>query len=199
REQIQAQPSMNLGGPWNINPVQMIRTLTSSVAADLMYDYNNGRTLFRNASWNPFINFSNYVDRQNARSGSAFNQGIFMAGVRNRIQDGRIPVDYEQLEDQALPIGRNLIDWLGSRHAEHMWINEGGTMRLARRDDEKKPHPTLAGGDPDVSGAGLMSLVGNRVVINDRSGHFRPEGVDANSFEQVEAALDGTGRTLEES
>jgi len=179
--------------------VQMIKTLTGSVASDLMYDYNNGRTLFRDASWNPFIRFSNYIDRQNARNRRAYNHGIFMAGVRNRIVDGTIPVDYDQLEDQALLQGQNLINWLGSNHTEHMWINEGGTMRLARRNAEKKPHPTLAGGDPDVTGAGLMSLAaGNRVIINDRSGHFQPDGVDGDSFDQVENALDGTNRTLEE-
>jgi hypothetical protein len=177
--------------------IQRIVTTTDSVASDLMYDYNNGQTLFRDAGYRPFLRFSNYIDRQNQLLNRPYNHGIFMAGVRSRINSREIPVDYQRLSTETLLSGQGLITWLSSAHAEHMWINDG-TIKVARRNAEKKPHPTLAGGDPDVTGAGLFTINtgAHTVTMNNRSGHFRPPAVDQASRDAVTTALTGTGYAL---
>lgn len=104
-----------------------------------------------------------------------------------------IAVDYKNLAEMNLPEKSKLLGWLREPKNEHMWINHGGTIKVASRNNEKKPHPTLAGGDPDVSCAGLMYIdsTSKQVVVNNNSGHFKPGNVDQDSIDAIETALDG--------
>ena len=72
-----------------------------------------------------------------------------------------------------------------------MWVHHGNKINIASRNNEKLPHPTLFGGDPEVTGAGLMYLspFKKTVIINNSSGHFRPNEVDGQSQQIVRNSL----------
>lgn len=70
----------------------------------------------------------------------------------------------------------NLLTWLQAHAAEHMYVQHNNKIYIANRNNEKRPHPTLVGGDPVVDGAGTMSYNPMRhlITITRSSGHFRP-------------------------
>jgi hypothetical protein len=87
---------------------------------------------------------------------------------------------------------------------EIMYVHAGDNIHVAGRDEEKKPHPSLVGGDPDVTAAGTLSarlnaqgwvLVGK---ITDDSGHFRVGEVPEETVALVKSKLAATEPAEEE-
>lgn len=107
-----------------------------------------------------------------------------VAEIVRQIEAGRT-FSYARLSDDTLAGAGDLID-LDGADGEHMYVHYGNTIHLATRaDDEKKPHPTLVGGDPDVTCAGTIEVESEEadghttytVTITNESGHFRPADI----------------------
>ncbi|WP_300661301.1 hypothetical protein [Fluviicola sp.] len=101
------------------------------------------------------------------------------------VHDNRDQVSYEQLKDSTLQNNAGLKNWLSS-DGEHMYVHNKSSVQIATRADNKLPHPTLVGGDPDVKGAGTMYMTGKKVYITKLSGHFRPSKVHNDTVKFVE-------------
>lgn len=169
--------------------IQQKLTESLSVAGDMMYYLNN---CFCSDTSQAYIRFKNWKWN---KFGKLPNHGDIINRIRPKIHNFPFPVNYKRLSTDLLPTKKNLLAWLRDGKSEHMWINDGGTtLKVASRNAEKLPHPTLAGGDPDVSSAGLISIdetveTDKKIIINNRSGHFKPANVDQDSVSKLETAL----------
>ncbi len=75
-----------------------------------------------------------------------------------------------------------------------MYVHEKNRIYIANRKNEKLPHPTLVGGDPDVKGAGTMELKSPKeIIITNESGHFRPSGIHSDTIGIVKKIV---GKTM---
>lgn len=111
------------------------------------------------------------------------------------VSDNRDQVSYQQLSDSKLVNGKGLESWL-SGSGEHMYVHHKSAVHIATRTDNKLPHPTLVGGDPDVKGAGTMYKTGKDVFITRQSGHFRPSSVSDSTVTFVENIYSGKGKRV---
>lgn len=159
-------------------PIQMFVTEPQSVASDML---GYLKVCFRKESIYDYFQFRNWKFRKH---GFAVNGRDIINRIRPNTHSFPIRVNYKQKENRQLPKGQDLINWLQDGKREHMWVNVNKQINIASRDREK-PHPTLFGGDPDAQGAGLMSLSENIITVNNSSGHFRPNEVDADTLIQV--------------
>jgi hypothetical protein len=205
QKQGRVQPTMQLRGV-NVNDnegleheadvmgekiLQLKLADPSSVAAD-MCNENHRKICFNAATEEKYKSFETW---KNLRGYPPPKIGDIINRIRPKVHDIPIPVDYQD-KGMALPMQNNLINWLRNGKREHMWINNSGTIRVADRNFEKKPHPTLAGGDPDVKCAGLL-YCGEypktvTVTITNQSGHFKPGDVDEESKQKIENVLNKT-------
>lgn len=68
-----------------------------------------------------------------------------------------------------------------------MYTYQANDLRVQTRNGEKKPHPTLIGGDPDVLAAGTVRKNSQGYIdLNDRSGHFRIQNVNLDAQDKVD-------------
>ena len=161
------------------------KTRSESVACDMI---NHLETCFRIQTIEEYSKLSNWKKRMQY---GTVNIGDIVNRIRPNNHICPIHVDYQQKVDKAMPQKEDLIKWLGDGCKEHMWVHHGNKINIASRNDEKLPHPTLFGGDPEVTGAGLMYLspFKKTVTINNSSGHFRPNDVDGQSQQIVRNSL----------
>lgn len=172
--------------------IQQKLTEPRSVASDMLY---NLKDCFSDDTQQAYDNLCKWKSKKYMKLP---NQGDIINRIRPNIPKIPIPVNYKRLSTNLLPTKNKLLDWLRNGASEHMWINDGSaTLKVASRDTEKLPHPSLAGGDPDVSSAGLMYIDDTdkdhkKIIVNNRSGHFKPGNVDQDSVTKVETALAST-------
>jgi hypothetical protein len=100
-------------------------------------------------------------------------------------------IGYQKLQNATLKNAQGLRSWLGNEKNEHMYVHADGKIYTGGRDQEKLPHPTLVGGDPDATCAGTMSFDNGTktVTVTNESGHFRPKSVAGATLEAVRAVL----------
>lgn len=149
-------------------PVQRFKVPTDHVRADLRHAV--GKKLFKDHT---------IVDIQ----GRVHVDHPF-EGVSNRTLEGAVEasrdarmMDYAQLRMDKVTSEKQLTGYLNDRQEdEHMYVLHNDNVHVAiRAEAEKLPHPTLVGGDPDVSCAGTMRWGGDgEVLVTNGSGHFRP-------------------------
>jgi len=123
--------------------------------------------------------------------------------VSNVVLDGAVnasraagQMDYSVLSREKIASEKQLTEFLGkSQDDEHMYVLDADEVHVAiRADDKKLPHPTLVGGDPDVTCAGTIRTGGsNEVVVTASSGHFRPTSA-APGKKAVEKIMEKTAR-----
>ena len=104
------------------------------------------------------------------------------------INGNRNHIKYQQYaESLPLTSKAQLTAWLNTPGNEHMYVHDKDTDTIyaATRNDEKRPHPTLVGGDPIVKGAGTMYKHNDTVYITKVSGHFRPRFIHNDTIDKV--------------
>jgi len=129
--------------------------------------------------------------------------GGAIGAVSNVVLDGAVnasraagQMDYSVLSREKVSSEKQLTAFLGkSQGDEHMYVLDAGEVHVAiRAEDKKLPHPTLVGGDPDVTCAGTIRTGGsNEVVVTASSGHFRPTSA-APGQKAVEKIMEKTAR-----
>lgn len=166
-------------------PKQMIKTRAQSVALDLLHA--GADTLF-----------SAKPDMSGVAGFSTMAKGAKRAAYIRRLNNAR-DFSYNQLATGTLTGASQLIALAGVTGKEHMYVHNGGTVHIHSRGSEKQPHPTLVGGDPDVTCAGelhvkeedfppLSGPVTYNVGVTTESGHFRPAAVPDGTLTAVRAA-----------
>ncbi|MBD2847253.1 DUF4157 domain-containing protein [Paenibacillus sp. IB182496] len=192
QQQVSAAPLRGAGKL----PIQRILTRAESVAGDLMHRERDN--MFSPDMLDEYKNIlrHRYPTKEDKE-----------ADLVDSIQSDRF-VDYNQLSTDTLKNARDLTKLAGNG-AEHMYIHLGGTIHRADRTSEKLPHPTLAGGDPDVTSAGTLEVSSRTkketvdegggwksdknvthytVAVTTESGHFRPASVPKGTLDKVKAA-----------
>ncbi len=173
-------------GP-NGKVIQAMFTRPMSVAYDMHHDeYDN---IFDDMS-----DF-NYL-WQNGREN--WNTRGRVAEIVRKINDGSKTYDYAQLSNDTLTEAQDIVD-LAASNDERMYVHNGNTIHTSTRAaDVKKPHPTLVGGDPNVTCAGTLNIasaVDNgtttyTVGVTNDSGHFRPGNVPDGTVDRIQALAD---------
>ena len=170
-------------------PIQMIKTRAESVALDLLH--RDADTLF--------------TDKPDMSGVAGFNdlaRGAKRARYLARFANTR-DFSYAQLATGTLTGAAQLIALAGVNNREHMYVHNGDTVHMYSRGNEKRPHPTLVGGDPDVTCAGELHVteeefpplggpVTYTVRVTTESGHFRPAAVPNGTVEAVRAAANAS-------
>ena len=144
--------------------VQRYLVSNDHVAADLLHKKANSL-------------FNNFADWSNA--------GLIPAlGVKNRknttttnVANHRKLVDYKHIYGKHLLAPKCLHKIMLSKKAEIMYVHHKNKIYTADRNENKLPHPTLVGGDPNVKCAGTLILSNKKIVVTTNSGHFRPTNV----------------------
>jgi Rad3-related DNA helicase len=120
------------------------------------------------------------------------------AELSREVGANRGMISYKRLRSTPLRDRSGLFFWLQQR-GEHMYVHAAEGILVANREGEKLPHPTLIGGDPDVKGAGTMLEISygeeSKIGITNKSGHFRPRDIHADTVKTVRSIL-GTGGTV---
>ena len=154
----------------NNNIAQMYRVNISSVVND-MNDKEHRCKCFKQEAIELYESFVKNVPSDQSNDN-------FISALHNAIsKNPQGFINYNILHDEALLEDQRLINWLEGTE-EHMWVDYKGTVKVAKRaKNVKMPHPTLVGGNPDVRGAGVILKNGNKVIFNNKSGHFRPDTI----------------------
>lgn len=160
---------------------QMVRTRARSVAMDMVHpEFDN---LF-----DDYSEF-NYL-WEGTRAGWSRERRV--TSIERHIASGEKSFRYAKLSNDTLSNASDLIGF-APHPGENMYVHYGSTIHTAQRVDEKKPHPTLVGDDPDVTCAGTLNIAkteadGNTtytVDVTNDSGHFRPDGVPDKTVNKI--------------
>ena len=161
----------------NAQPIQAIFAEISSISRDLWHD-----------DWQRLFESETIDAAQNDNDEQATKKRLEGLPPGNRVKYSQTP-DAEQLTqiEQIQAV---------QDRAEIMYVHLGSDVYVAGRDTEKKPHPTLVGGDPDVTGAGTIRKSevteewgSENVVVTNDSGHFRVGTVPNSTVKIIRGAL----------
>lgn len=155
--------------------IQRILTRPQSVAGDLMH--SEYETLFES-----------FDDQFNGAAQARDGYGAVLAGVQ-----AGWPYAYARLSDETLDNYDDAAAKTRNPGTEHMYVHDGDTIHTADRTDEKLPHPTLVGGNPDVTSAGTLTFYEpanrpdlRRITVTNESGHFRPPSVPQATLDRIQ-------------
>ncbi|HEX7943401.1 MAG TPA: hypothetical protein VF495_01980 [Phenylobacterium sp.] len=117
-------------------------------------------------------------------------RGKTLAYLQSRAEGAR--VGYQVTDSEELT-NRQQLEALEGR-TEIMYVGHGGKVYVTGRDGEKKPHPMLVGGDPDVTDAGTIAKKkagawsNSNFVATNSSGHFKPGDVSKETLNAIGVA-----------
>lgn len=178
-----AGPAQLKSAAVNGEVAQMVMTRPRSVAMDMHHDeYDN---IFDDHSEFDYL-FTEAPYRDWSRAGR-------ISYMERQVQENNLGFSYNTLSNDTLDDAADLAT-LATGNQEKMYVHDGDTIHTAKRTaDEKKPHPTLVGGDPDVNCAGTLDIVMTEtddsttytVGVTNDSGHFRPDGVPQATVDKI--------------